>query len=295
MEYSLEEEAKLVEKVSEYVVAYDFEVYDILGTMHLFRKYRFILWVTIGLYLISVYFGQKWMKNRPPFKLTLPLFFWNSGLALFSIVCTLRGIPELLFLLSKPDGVYLAACVGLQHNYATSFWGLALVLSKFVELGDTAFIILRKQKLIPLHWFHHAVTLMLCWIGYEHYETSGRGFFINSFVHSFMYFYYALKALGIKIPKGVSQALTTLQIMQLSAGVCGAMYILYLLVVEGRPCRMHFETFWFGASAVAIFLVLFIRFYIQSYVSPIAMSDISTCLLILGIREILELWDFPDR
>ncbi|CAG7820282.1 unnamed protein product, partial [Allacma fusca] len=183
------EEAKLVAKVSEYVVAYDFEVYDILGTIHWFRKYRIVI---------------------------------------------------------------------LQHNFATSFWGLALMLSKIVELGDTVFIILRKQKLIALHWFHHAATLMMCWIGYEYYETAGRAFFVNAFVHSFMYSYYALKALGFKVPKNVSQALTTLQIVQLSAGVYGAMYILYLLVVEGRPCRMHFETFWFGASAVAIFLVLFI-------------------------------------
>ncbi|CAG7821607.1 unnamed protein product [Allacma fusca] len=265
MEYS--EEAKQVQKVSEYVVAYDFEVHDIIGTITWFRDCRTILYAIIGLYLFGVYFGEKWMKNKPAFKLTLPLFFWNSGLALFSIVCTLRGIPEFLFLLSKPDGFYLVACVGTPHNFATSFWGLMIVVSKIVELGDTVFIILRKQKLIALHWFHHAAVLIICWIGYEYYETAGRALFVNTFVHSFMYFYYAFKALGIKIPKSVSQALTTLQIVQLAAGVFGAIYILYLLVVQGRPCRMHFETFSLGVSVVAICLVLFIRFYKQSYSS----------------------------
>ncbi|CAG7820458.1 unnamed protein product, partial [Allacma fusca] len=187
MEYSVGKIAN-VEKASEFVEAFDFEVYDILGTVHWFHKYRFILWVIIGLYLFGVYFGQKWMKNRPPFKLTFILFFWNFGLALFSIICTWRGIPEFLYLLSKPDGVYLVACDGDPHNFATSFWVLALFLSKLVELGDTAFIILRKQKLITLHWFHHAATLTLCWIGYEHYEVAGRAIFVNTFVHSFMYF-----------------------------------------------------------------------------------------------------------
>ncbi|CAG7723990.1 unnamed protein product [Allacma fusca] len=142
-----------------------------------------------------------------------------------------------------------------------------MVVSKFVELGDTAFVILRKQKLIALHWFHHAATLMVCWIGYEHYETAGRAIFVNSFVHSFMYSYYALKALGVKIPKNVSQALTTLQILQLAAAVFGAVYILYLLAVQGRPCRMHFETFCLGGFLAGMFLVLFIRFYKQSYLS----------------------------
>ncbi|CAG7821606.1 unnamed protein product [Allacma fusca] len=227
MEYSLAEESKLVEKVSEYVVAYDFEVYDILGTIHWFHKYRIIMLIIIVLYLLSVYFGQKWMKNRPPFKLTFLLFFWNFGLALFSIICTWRGIPEFLYLLSKPDGAYLVACVG----------------------------------------FHHAAMLVICWIGYEHYETVGRAFFVNTFVHSFMYSYYALKALGVEIPKRIAQALTTLQIVQLVAGMSGAAYILYLLVFQGRSCRMHFETFWLGVSIVAIFLVLFIKLYVQRYLS----------------------------
>lgn len=35
---------------------------------------------------------------------------------------------------------------------ASAFWAWAFVLSKLVELGDTAFIILRKQPLIFLHW-----------------------------------------------------------------------------------------------------------------------------------------------
>ncbi|CAG7730025.1 unnamed protein product [Allacma fusca] len=260
----LYDELQQVDKVSEFIIAYDFEVYDIYSSINFFKNNRFILPTTIALYLSAIYFGKKWMKDRPAYKLTLPLFFWNLSLSIFSIVCTVRGIPEGLFYLSKPDGMYSAVCIGLPHNYATSFWGLVFLLSKFLELGDTAFIILRKQKLITLHWFHHAATLSIFWMGYEYYETAGRLAFINAFVHSFMYFYYALKALKVKIPKKASQALTTLQIAQLAFGVYMGFFMLHLMA-RGRPCRMHVETIILGGSVIAIFLVLFIQFYRDSY------------------------------
>ncbi|CAG7730023.1 unnamed protein product, partial [Allacma fusca] len=236
----LYEELQHVEIESKFITAYDFEVYDI---------YR-----------------QKFMKDRPAYKLTLPLFFWNLGLTIFSIICTVRGLPESLFHLWKPDGVYSAVCVARPHNYATSFWFLMFFLSKFLELGDTAFIVLRKQKLIPLHWFHHAATVSICWAGYEYYETTARIAFINVFVHSFMYFYYALKALKVKIPKKASQVLTTLQIAQLSFLLYGGYSISYY-VVQGRSCRMNTETLILGGSVIGIFLALFMQFYLKSYLS----------------------------
>jgi hypothetical protein len=39
-------------------------------------------------------------------------------------------------------------------------------ISKVPELIDTLFIVLRKQKLIFLHWFHHATVLIYSWYRY---------------------------------------------------------------------------------------------------------------------------------
>lgn len=80
------------------------------------------------------------------------------------------------------------------HNHATAFWSYILLLSKVIELGDTAFIVLRKQKLVFLHWYHHVTTLMSWWVMYSYYEPNQLWYIVmNSFVHSLMYTYYALR------------------------------------------------------------------------------------------------------
>ena len=44
-------------------------------------------------------------------------------------------------------------------------------LVKWYELSDTLFLILRKREIIFLHWYHHAATLLLCWIQLDQHST----------------------------------------------------------------------------------------------------------------------------
>jgi elongation of very long chain fatty acids protein 6 len=227
-------------------------------------NFKPLMFATIGIYIFAVYYGQKWMESRPAYNLKIPLFFWNAGLCVFSIVATVRGGPELLFLLAQPDGVYRAVCDRVTHNYATSFWLLMIVLSKVVELGDTAFIVLRKQKLIVLHWYHHAATLLMCWYGHIYHDPFGRFLMVNTFVHSFMYAYYALRALKVQIPRKLSMALTTLQILQIA--FCGyANYVSMSAMSHGLPCNRDWEYIYIAVGVVFSVLILFINFYISTY------------------------------
>jgi len=64
-------------------------------------------------YVFLLFAGREWMKwKKEPYKLKTPLFLWNAGLALFSLMGFLRTYPELTNLLSKgSDGFYASCCL----------------------------------------------------------------------------------------------------------------------------------------------------------------------------------------
>ncbi|CAG7815453.1 unnamed protein product, partial [Allacma fusca] len=51
-----------IEKNSAYITAYDFEVYDVAWAVDQIEAYKNFMYLSIGIYLFLVYFGQKWME-----------------------------------------------------------------------------------------------------------------------------------------------------------------------------------------------------------------------------------------
>lgn len=113
-------------------------------------------------YICSIFGIQFLMKNREPYNLRKALFLWNAVLGVFSILGFLRFLPGFIFVLS--NGLYSSICEKTNTTIPMGFWTLMFVLSKFVELGDTYFIVLRKRKLVLLQWYHHVVTMAAVWI-----------------------------------------------------------------------------------------------------------------------------------
>ncbi|CAG7664667.1 unnamed protein product, partial [Allacma fusca] len=65
--------------------------------------------------------------------------------------------------------------------------------------------------------WHHSTILMLAWLSFELADPLwARMFVLNTFVHTIMYFYYALKALKINVPKRIAMVVTTLQLLQMA-------------------------------------------------------------------------------
>ena len=122
---------------------------------------------------------------------------WSMFLAMFSIMGAARTLPEFMHTLYT-HGFYHSLCIPsfIEQDRVSGFWTWMFVLSKVPELGDTIFIVLRKQKLIFLHWYHHITVLIYCWYSFSQYTAPARWFVVMNFiVHSIMYTYYAFKAL----------------------------------------------------------------------------------------------------
>jgi hypothetical protein len=130
------------------------------------------------------------MKNKPRFELRLWLAAWKTLLALFSIFGAIRVLPELIYVIYT-HGIKYSICnnsnafgvVGFWYEkkqkfkfYLNSYFSRtwAFCFSKLPELIDTVFIVLRKQPLIFLHWYHHASVLIYCWFSYQDYSSTGR-------------------------------------------------------------------------------------------------------------------------
>ena len=154
------------------------------------------------------------MENRPSFDLRKELVIWSATLAIFSIIGTVRTVPVRWYSVSN-YGWSHAVCNTELYTGPIALWYGLFIISKIYEFGDTIFIILRKQKLIFLHWYHHVSVLIFSWYVCSDVQVFGRWFLVmNYFVHAVMYSYYTLRALRIRVPKTVAMIVTILQTLQ---------------------------------------------------------------------------------
>ncbi|KAK9096008.1 hypothetical protein Sjap_021505 [Stephania japonica] len=147
------------------------------------------------------------------------------------------------------------------------FWAYIFYLSKILEFGDTALILLSNsiRRLTFLHVYHHSVVLVMCYVWLETSQSLVPVALVtNAAVHVVMYWYYAVCALGGR-PRW-KRAVTDLQIGQfvISFGVSVGMLWMHFGSGGGGGC----SGFWgwvFNAVFNGSLLVLFNDFHKRSY------------------------------
>jgi len=226
----------------------------------------FSLWLS-AIYVILIFAGQQWMSSRSPFDLRIPLFLWSSVLSVFSIIGTFRTVPELYSAVVNYGWTY-SVCNSFFYHGSSGFWAFLFTMSKAYELGDTLFIVLRRQPLIFLHWYHHITVMLYTFYSYPEHVSAGRWYIVmNYIVHSFMYTYYALRAVRVPVPSLVRMSVTLLQILQMIIGLVVSVSV-FINKRNGVKCdQSHF----FINAAILMYgsyLVLFIHFFIQQYAVP---------------------------
>lgn len=242
----------------------NFNYYNYYTNYH--SKYWTIVYPIILIYLLTIFAIQRFMRDKKPFNLRGALFYWNIILAIFSIFGAFRSVPELFFTL-KNLGLNHAICIQPHLQGVYGFWVVAFILSKFIELGDTIFIVLRKQKLIFLHYYHH-VSVIFCVFFTVTRELSTLRWYVtqNYAIHSIMYTYYALRAIGVRIPKFVSILITSLQLMQMFVALFITIYAVNEKWIHSRNCFVDDANIWLGLVCYGSYALLFGNFFFQTYV-----------------------------
>ena len=229
------------------------------------RNYISLGWFAVAAYLVMIIIGQRVMRDRKPFDLKIPLAAWNLLLAIFSIAGSIRVIPVMFYFLYKYGFTYLTCRTPLYTSGAgpVGVWMILFIWSKYAELLDTVFLVLRKKPVNFLHWFHHATVLLYCWYAGA-YETPTGVYFaaMNYAVHSVMYSYYFLAAIN-KTPKW-GKFVTVIQILQMFGGI-GVTFSHWYLETRVANCNCHKRTLYAAVLMYCAYLALFLDFFVKRY------------------------------
>ncbi|GFY41949.1 elongation of very long chain fatty acids protein AAEL008004 [Trichonephila inaurata madagascariensis] len=197
-----------------------------------------------GLTLVVMYLGfvkvvgPAWMRDQKPYELRFPMVIYN-----FLLV----GISAWVFV-----------------NMAEVGW--FFYITKFIEFADTIFFILRKKEsqISTLHVFHHSLVPITLWFGIK-YGAGGYNSifaFLNSFVHTWMYLYYGLSALGPSFQKYLwwKKYLTILQMVQFIL-----VFVFMFQLTFFPTCHVSKPLLALNVVQAVIFFALFLNFYMGSY------------------------------
>jgi elongation of very long chain fatty acids protein 6 len=225
-------------------------------------------------YLIAIPTLTRLMAPRQPMKIRAVVALWNFGLALFSIIGVSHVVPELL---AGGDGLLTRGYYASVCRHASSYgcgdvglWVLLFILSKFAELFDTMFLVLRKNAVIPLHWYHHATVLLYCWHSYASRIGTGLWFAsMNYCVHSIMYFYFGLTQCGPRakaVAKRFSMLITLLQLSQMVVGIVVTISSI-VYHAHGATCYVSLLNSILGLAMYTSYFILFFALFQTLYLT----------------------------
>merc|ERR1712176_1091858 len=132
--------------------------------------------------------------------------------------------------------------------------------------GDTVFLILKRKEVRFLQWYHHAATLLFCWLALATEYTPGIWFAVtNYFVHTIMYMYFCLMTFKSMQPmlKVIAPCIAIIQIAQMFWGL-----IVNAIAVgsyfAGHACHIKAVTVYPCVVMFASYAWLFSKLYFDS-------------------------------
>ncbi|KAG9334745.1 hypothetical protein JZ751_006582 [Albula glossodonta] len=198
--------------------------------------------------------GPRLMESREAFRLKPVLIVYNFSVVALSLYMCYE------FVMSGWGTGYSFRCDLVDYSRSPQAMRMASIcwlyyFSKFIEMLDTIFFILRKKnsQVTFLHVYHHAIMPFTWWFGVK-FAAGGLGTFhalLNCIVHVIMYTYYGVSALGPNYQQYLwwKKHLTSIQ--------------LYFFM---KDCPYRFPIFVYIIGLYGlVFLILFLNFWYHAY------------------------------
>lgn len=201
------------------------------------------------LFYLPVVFGLKWYistlepstKNYLSSLLEYPWVGWCASLSVFSCLGMFYTGKWLL------DNMILNNKYPI-HGSPTEYWFYAFMASKVWEFIDTLFIVSRSKHLSQLQWFHHFATAVIVYLVKPiSCDVFTWLFFLNYFVHFFMYGYFALYPFFPIVMKKFGTFVNFIQTSQMVLAIFITAY--YNFTFNGSNCV------WMPSDSYSNFLV----------------------------------------
>lgn len=213
-------------------------------------------WFLIPSFLYPV--AVQYLPGQFNYNLKYPLFCWNALLSVYSAVSFIMIAPHFFGRLVQ-HGYHESVCLERRDEsfFQLSYgrWIFIFVLSKIIEFGDTAFLLLRGRNVQFLHWYHHLATLAAAYVQ----AMRGSSLFewatiTNLAVHTWMYGHYAASSVMSSV-RG-NKWLTNFQIAQMFHGM-------FMTCYHANYCNQGVDM----ASLLlfSIYAGLFMSFYVKKY------------------------------
>ncbi|XP_077981378.1 very long chain fatty acid elongase 4-like [Glandiceps talaboti] len=178
--------------------------------------------IIVCVYLLVVWLLPRSMEHQQPYQLKSVLVIYNLTLVILSSYMFVE------FAVTSTLAGYSYKCQPVDYSNDPLALRMASVcwwffFSKVIEVLDTVFFMLRKKnnQVTFLHVYHHSTMIINWWLGVK-YIAGGQSFFlamVNSFIHTIMYTYYGLAAIGPSMKRYLwwKKYMTQLQLTQFFA------------------------------------------------------------------------------
>ncbi|EEB07778.1 GNS1/SUR4 family protein [Schizosaccharomyces japonicus yFS275] len=244
----------------------------IVGKTHL-STWPVVASIIVGYYTV-IFGGQRLMRSHSPIRFNKVFQYYNLVFSLGSLFLALL-IFEQVAPIIREHGLFFSICNEQAWTQPLLYLYYLAYISKYLELFDTVFLVLRKKPLQFLHCYHHGATAVLVYS-----QIMGRTSIswlvieLNLMVHVVMYYYYYLASRGVRV--WWKKWVTRFQITQFFTDL---VFIYFAVATELMHragirkgcmghCAGHPLAAFAGVFTLSSYLFLFLAFYRHTYKTP---------------------------